>query len=89
MGSDRTKNELSTEDWFNIIKQIPRYAFVTLVGGEPLVRHDFVDILYKTSKRVYGKLNVVTNGILINEDIIDAFIKSKMMLVIRFNRRMG
>ena len=78
VGSDRQKNELSTEDWLNIIKQIPRYAFVTLVGGEPLVRHDFCDILYAVSKRVYGKLNVVTNGILINEDVIDAFIKSKM-----------
>lgn len=81
VGSDRQKNELSTQDWLNIIKQVPRYAFVTLVGGEPLVRHDFCDILYAVSKRVYGKLNVVTNGILINEDVIDAFIKSKMMLL--------
>ena len=63
VGSDRKKNELSTEEWFNIIKQIPRYSFVTLVGGEPLVRHDFKEILFKTSKRVFGKLNVVTNGI--------------------------
>ena len=81
VGSDRKKNELSTEEWFNIIKQIPRYSFVTLVGGEPLVRHDFKEILFKTSKRVFGKLNVVTNGILIDEEIIDAFIKSKMMLL--------
>ena len=30
---------------------------------------------------MFGKLNVVTNGILIDEEIIDAFIKSKMMLL--------
>lgn len=81
VGPDRKKDELSKEEWFDIIKQIPRYAFVTLVGGEPLIRYDFKDILSETSKRVFGKLNVVTNGILINEEIIEAFIKSKMMLL--------
>jgi MoaA/NifB/PqqE/SkfB family radical SAM enzyme len=81
VGNDRNKNELSTEDWFKIIAQIPWYSFVTLVGGEPLVRKDFIDILMKTSKKTFGKLNVVSNGILINDEIIDAFIKSKMMLL--------
>lgn len=81
VGDDRNKNELTTEEWYNIIDQIPWYSFVTLVGGEPLIRKDFVDILMKTSKKTFGKLNVVSNGILINDDIIDAFIKSRMMLL--------
>lgn len=81
VGNDRNKPELSTEDWFNIIEQIPWYSFVTLVGGEPLIIKDFIDILMKTAKKTHGKLNVVSNGILINDEIIDAFIKSKMMLL--------
>ncbi len=81
VGDDRNKDEMSTQDWFNIINQIPWYSFVTLVGGEPLIRKDFIDILMKTSKKTFGKLNVVSNGILINDEIIDAFIKSKMMLL--------
>jgi len=81
VGDDRKKDELSTQDWFNIIDQIPFYSFVTLVGGEPLIRQDFIPILEKTAKKTLGKLNVVTNGILINEDIIDAFIRTKMMLL--------
>ena len=81
VGDDRKKEELTTEEWFKIIEQIPWYSFVTLVGGEPLVRKDFINILMKTSKRTFGKLNVVSNGILINKEIIDAFIKSKMMLL--------
>ena len=28
VGADRVKNELSTEQWFNIIEQIPFYSFV-------------------------------------------------------------
>ena len=81
VGNDRNKEELSTEEWFKIIDQIPFYSFVTLVGGEPLIRKDFIEILMRTAKRTFGKLNVVSNGILINDEIIDAFIKSKMMLL--------
>jgi len=81
VGDDRKKNELTTEEWFRIIDQIPWYSFVTLVGGEPLIRKDFIEILEKTAKKTFGKLNVVTNGILINDEIIDAFIRTKMMLL--------
>lgn len=81
VGNARDKDELTTEEWFKIIDQIPWYSFVTLVGGEPLIRKDFIDILMRTAKKTFGKLNVVSNGILINDEIIDAFIKSKMMLL--------
>lgn len=81
IGCERKKDELSTQEWFNVIEQIPWYSFVTLVGGEPLMRKDFVQILEKTAKKTFGKLNVVTNGILINDEIIDAFIRTKMMLL--------
>lgn len=81
VGADRTKNELTTEEWFKIIDQIPFYSFVTLVGGEPLLRKDFIPILERTAKKTFGKLNVVSNGILITDEIIDAFIRTKMMLL--------
>lgn len=81
VGQNRKIEELSLDDWIKIISQIPPYSFVTLVGGEPLIREDFKEILFKCSKRTFGKLNVVTNGILMNDDIIDSFVKSKMMLL--------
>lgn len=81
VGAERKKNELTTQEWFDVIDQIPFYSFVTLVGGEPLLRKDFIRILEKTAKKTFGKLNVVTNGILINDEIIDAFIRTKMMLL--------
>lgn len=81
VGDDRLKNELTTDEWFKIIEQIPFYSFVTLVGGEPLVRADFKEILFMCAKKTFGKMNVVTNGILIDDDTIEAFVKSKMMLL--------
>lgn len=81
VGAERNKTELTTEEWMKVIEQLPFYSFVTLVGGEPLIRKDFIDILMATSKKTMGKLNVVSNGVLITDEIIDAFIKSKMMLL--------
>lgn len=81
IGKNREKNELSASEWFNIIEQIPFYSFVTLVGGEVLLRDDFSDILYKTTKHTLGKVNVVTNGTLVTDKIADDFIKSKMLLL--------
>jgi len=81
VGEERNKEELTTEEWFSVIDQIPWYSFVTLVGGEPLIRKDFVEILMRTAQKTRGKLNVVSNGILINDEIIDAFVRSKMMLL--------
>ena len=75
------KEELSTFDWVNIINQIPRYSFITLVGGEPLIRQDFSKILFEASKRVFKKVNVVSNGILLNDEIIKNLIKSKILLL--------
>ena len=81
VGSDRNKDELTSDDWFDVINQLPWYSIVTLVGGEPLIRPDFIDILLKTSKKVFCKVNVVSNGVLINEEIIEAFVKSRLLLL--------
>lgn len=81
VGSERNKNELSTDEWKKVIDQLPFYSIATLVGGEPLLRKDFVDIFAYTSKKIWGKVHVVSNGILINDEIIDAFIKYKLLLL--------
>lgn len=81
VGNSRVKEELTTSEWFSVIKQIPWYSFITLVGGEPLIRKDFSDILFECTRKTLGKVNVVTNGVLMDENIIDDFIKSKMLLV--------
>ncbi len=81
VGNERNKRELTTEEWKKVIDQIPFYGIVTLVGGEPLIRTDFVDILAYASKKTWNKVHVVSNGILINDEIINAFIKHKLLLL--------
>lgn len=81
VGNERNKNELTLQEWQNVIKQIPFYGIVTLVGGEPLIRKDFIDILATVAKQVWNKTHVVSNGILINDEIIKSFIKYKLLLL--------
>ena len=64
-----------------VIDQLPFYAIATLVGGEPLIRRDFVEIFAYLSKKIMHKVHVVSNGILINDEIINAFIKYKLLLL--------
>lgn len=81
VGNERNKKELTTEEWKSVIDQIPFYGIVTLVGGEPLIRKDFVEILEYVSRKVWGKVHVVSNGILITDEIIKAFIKYHLLLL--------
>ena len=81
VGKERNKQELTTDEWKKVIDQLPFYSIATLVGGEPLIRKDFIDILAYTSKKIWNKVHVVSNGILINDEIIKAFIKYKLLLL--------
>ena len=84
VGCERNKKELTTEEWKKVIDQLPFYSIATLVGGEPLIRKDFIDIFAYTSKKILNKVHVVSNGVLINDEIIKAFIKIQITSFICF-----
>ncbi|MDD3437782.1 MAG: radical SAM protein [Candidatus Gastranaerophilales bacterium] len=75
-----SKNELNTQEWFDIIRQIPRYGFISLLGGEIFLRNDFFEIMQAASKRVFGKVNIYSNGTLLNEDKINDLMSNKFLL---------
>ena len=81
IGQNRSIGELSKDEWLKIISQIPWFGFITLVGGEPFIRDDFIEILNYASKKVFGKVNVVTNGLFLNEENVNALINAKPMLL--------
>lgn len=81
VGDERNKNELSTEEWIKIINQLPKYSIATLVGGEPLIRLDFGEIFNEVSKRLRGKVTVVSNGYMLNNDIVKMFDNKKLLLL--------
>lgn len=81
INENRVKDEMTTQEWFNIIEQIPFYSFISIVAGEVLLREDFFSILEKASKQNGGKISLITNGVLLNKEFLEQFIKNNMLLL--------
>jgi len=71
----KQKGALNSNDWIDLIKQLPENSRVTLTGGEPLVFKNFKDVFLETVKR--HECNLICNGLLLTEDIIDLLLSSK------------
>ena len=81
INKDRTKNEMTQDEWLKIISQIPFYSFISLVAGEVMLRDDFDIILKSSCKRTFGKVTLITNGILLDEIRLNKFIDNNMLLL--------
>ncbi len=79
VGEKLSENELSTQEWLNIIDQVPHNRLITFVGGETLIRKDFKTILKAALKK--GRVNIVTNGTLIDDELIHIFVKDRLLLL--------
>ena len=66
---------MSTENWLELINQVPKGSRITLTGGEPLVYKDFEKIFVEANK--HCQTNMITNGLLINDNFINLFLREK------------
>ena len=76
----KQKNSLNSDDWIKLIKQLPDNSRVTLTGGEPLVLKNFENVFLETVKR--HECNLICNGLLLTENIIDLLLSSKNFKVL-------
>ncbi|NMM63780.1 radical SAM protein [Clostridium sp. P21] len=62
---------LGTEEIIKILNKISKMNVDTLLltGGEPLIRKDIEQILLHINKNFKGKVNLITNGTLINKEM--------------------
>ena len=81
LGEKREKNELSTEEWINVFKQIPRFSFLQLLGGEIFLRKDAFKLIHEASKRTFGKVGIVTNASLLTDENIEKLMNEKILLL--------
>lgn len=72
----RSPGELSREEWRNTLDDLASQGclFLTLTGGEPLLRKDFFDIAGDARDRRFA-LRVFTNGSLVDESVAREFAK--------------
>lgn len=81
----KKENELTTEEIKNVFKSIenkynPKSLFISVTGGEPLVRKDVFDVMKYASDLGFS-WGMTTNGMLINDEVIQKMKDSKMLTV--------
>lgn len=78
--SDNVEDELTTKEVKNIIQQIKEMGIKHLIfsGGEPFLRKDLLEILEFAVKNDIEMVDIITNGILLNDHIIQKLIEIKL-----------
>jgi len=75
-GFNSSGKELDTTQWKGILEEIYSQGclWLTITGGEPCVREDFLDI-YSYAKEKGFLVTVLTNGVLLNARLLKRFLK--------------
>ncbi len=75
---------MSANEWVNVIDQIPKNSRITLTGGEPTLfeynKNGFETIFKKAN--IFNETNMITNGLLLNDQKIDLLVKEKNFKVL-------
>ncbi|MFH2145462.1 MAG: radical SAM protein, partial [Candidatus Omnitrophota bacterium] len=77
---DSKENEQSTSEVKAIIAQIKNMSINHIIfsGGEPLLRHDVLDLVEFAVAKGIGMVDIITNGTLLKDKSIKKIIKSKL-----------
>lgn len=72
---DARYGELSHEDIMRIVNDLGDCGVLncSITGGEPLVRPDFWEIIDALRDRDIGIMQIYSNGLVVNEDLLDGF----------------
>ncbi len=81
IGKDRAKEELSADEWKKVIDQMPFFAILSFIGGEPLLRKDFVEVFEYASRRFKGRINLYSNALLLDDKVVESLVKNKLLSI--------
>ena len=76
----KQKGAMTEQDWLDLTDQLPEYARVTITGGEPIVFKGFRNVFDKVATNF--ECNMITNGLLLTEDLIDFLLSYKKFKVL-------
>lgn len=71
---------MTSNDWIKVIDSLKPGTHITLTGGEPILFKDFKNVFIKATLK--NPVNIITNGVLINKEIIDLLLSAKNFQVI-------
>lgn len=73
VSADMVSEDLALNDMYVIADKINRIkpSYIVISGGEPLIRKDFTKIIDRLRKNYRGRLSLMTNATLINEQLAE------------------
>ena len=76
LNANNNSEEMTTQKILQVLKKITKWGVdkITITGGEPLFRNDILKILAFLRQSFRGMIILSTNGVLINENNIEAII---------------
>ena len=69
---EQKQGELSTQEWLDVLAQIPRFSLITFTGGEAFVRKDFMELLTFASRR--SRTHFISNTTMLPEERAEAIV---------------
>lgn len=79
IGNHMGFEELDTQSWLDFIDTVPPFSLISYSGGEVTLRSDFKTILKRSLQK--AKVTFLTNGTLMDDELIDMIIKEKLFLL--------
>lgn len=79
IGNKAHYEELSTQEWLDIIDQVLPYNLITFCGGEVTLKQNFGILLERALKK--AKVSIITNGTLLDNKLINTFVEKKLFLI--------
>lgn len=76
----RKSDAMSKDEWIKVIDSLPADSRITLTGGEPIVFKGFEEIFGRACEKF--EVNIITNGILLSEKLIDFMLSFKNFKVL-------
>lgn len=73
-------DRMTTDNWLNLLDQIPKNSRITLTGGDPFMFKDFEKIFAKANQ--IAETNMITNGILINDQKMEKLLDQENFKVL-------
>ena len=72
---------MTTQDWLDLVGQLPEHSRVTLTGGEPLMFKGLREVFAAVAEKKCD-CNIITNGLLLTEEEID-FVADQVITAVK------
>ncbi len=81
----RQQNELSIDEWKKVIFEIKKFSGlhvpINIMGGEPMLKKNILDLISFTVNKGFAEVSMTTNGSLITKNVAEQIAASGLQIL--------